>query len=127
MTILENSLKSESEFFKTELTDLSKYVEDRLKRLEEQNMAHNLAHENLASKLEDLESTKGNSGKGKDKETSASTSSFKNLPLLPQERLEKLEKKVESMEDTDLSILSRIAELRNVPYFLKKKLHIQKP
>ncbi|XP_035715163.1 uncharacterized protein LOC110859066 isoform X2 [Folsomia candida] len=57
----QTTVKNESEIFQRELGDLSKYVDDKLKRLDEslqdQNMAHNLAHEHIAGKMDSWSST----------------------------------------------------------------------
>lgn len=134
-------MKNDSDLFKRELGDLSKYVEDKLKRLDEslqeQNMAHNLAHEHISSKMDELGSTsplglpsKQIFARGDD---AAVQEMIETSPIYPlvldrltrlehnsskaEERLRTIGGKVESMEDTDLSILSRIADLRNVRIF----------
>lgn len=125
-------MRNESDIFQRELGDLSKYVEDKLKRfdesLQDQNMAHNMAHEHISEKMDSWSSTsptmQSHLARGDDIEM------IETNPIYPLvlDRLSKLEKnvsvleenygktneKVESMEDTDLSILSRIADLRNV-------------
>ncbi|OXA51105.1 hypothetical protein Fcan01_14353 [Folsomia candida] len=127
----QTSMRNESDIFQRELGDLSKYVEDKLKRfdesLQDQNMAHNMAHEHISEKMDSWSSTsptmQSHLARGDDIEM------IETNPIYPLvlDRLSKLEKnvsvleenygktneKVESMEDTDLSILSRIADLRN--------------
>lgn len=93
-----------------------------MKRLEEtileQNMAHNMAHDNIASKLQKEKENPQKTGlrhSSRDAllDFSDLEDKFANVSLA----LEKLGEKVESMEDTDLSILSRIADLRNVIFY----------
>jgi hypothetical protein len=89
----------------------------------EQNMAHNMAHENIAQKLDELtrDATINAQSLQRSPDLESISDDLTNRLVMAESNITTLFSsnrqflnQVRSLEDSDMSILSRIAELRNV-------------